>query len=119
MKIKNILPPGSGPAGNRPKTTDFSRETTVRTLARDPPKGGGPRTKQKMVLSTATLCYAAMLPGRKSAFRAGFWRDCYRESTDIGPPAGRRAHFGAYPVAVPSKSCPEGRFPARRHYCVT
>jgi hypothetical protein len=39
------------------------------------------------------------LPGRKSAFQAGFWPDCYRENTEIGPPAGRR-------------------FPARKHYCV-
>ena len=38
----------------------------------------------------ATLCYAIVLPGRKSAFRAGFWPECYRESTEIGPPAGRR-----------------------------
>ena len=26
--------------------------------------------------------YAIMLPGRKSAFLAGFWPDCYRESTE-------------------------------------
>ena len=39
------------------------------------------------------------LPGCKSAFQAGFWPDCYRENTEIGPPAGRR-------------------FPARKHYCV-
>ncbi len=37
--------------------------------------------------------------GRKSAFRAGFWPDCYRESTDIG----RRADFEAFPVAVRPK----------------
>ncbi len=37
-----------------------------------------------------TLCYAIVLPGRQSAFRAGFWPDCYRESIEIGPPAGRR-----------------------------
>ncbi len=30
-----------------------------------------------------TLCYALVLPGRKSAFRAGFWPDCYRENTEI------------------------------------
>ncbi len=29
-----------------------------------------------------------MLPGRKSAVRAGFWPDCYRERTEISPPAG-------------------------------
>ena len=37
------------------------------------------------------VCYAIMLPARKSAFRAGFWPDCDWESTEIGPPAGRRA----------------------------
>ncbi len=37
-----------------------------------------------------------------SAFRSSLWPDCYRESTEIGPPAG-----------------PEGRFTARKHYCVT
>jgi hypothetical protein len=37
-----------------------------------------------------TLCYAIVLPDRKSAFRAGFWPDCYRESNEIGPPAGLR-----------------------------
>jgi hypothetical protein len=40
------------------------------------------------------LCYAILLPGRKSAFRDGFWPDCYRESTEIGPSAGRRPAFG-------------------------
>ena len=32
-----------------------------------------------------TLCYAIVLPGRNSAFRAGFWLDCYRDKTEIGP----------------------------------
>ncbi len=41
-----------------------------------------------------TLCYAMVLPGRKSAFRAGFWPDCYLERTEIGPPAGRRLAGG-------------------------
>ncbi len=35
-----------------------------------------------------TLWYALVLPGRKSDSRAGFWPDCYRESTDVG--RGRR-----------------------------
>ncbi len=44
----------------------------------------------------ACMCCAAtlMLPGRKSAFRAGFWPDCYRESPEIGPPAGLRPAGG-------------------------
>ena len=44
----------------------------------------------------STQCYAIALPGRKSAFRVRFWPDCYRESTDIGPPAGLRP-AGAFP----------------------
>jgi hypothetical protein len=65
------------------------------------------------------LCYAIVPPGRKSAFRAGFWPDCYRESTAIGPPTGRRVDFGAFPVAVRPKSSPEDQLTARRRYCVT
>ncbi len=39
-----------------------------------------------------------------SALRpAGFWPDCYRESTHIG----RRADFGVFPVAVQPKSGPK------------
>ncbi len=41
-----------------------------------------------------TLCYAIVLPGRKSAFRAGFRSDCYRECTEMGPPAGLRPTGG-------------------------
>ncbi len=46
---------------------------------------------------SSTLCYAIVLPGRK---------------------AGRRADGGAFPVAVRSKSGPEGRFPVQKYYCV-
>ncbi len=45
----------------------------------------------------------AVLPGRKSAFRVGFCPDCYREGTEIGPPAGLRPAGGrsrCFPVAV-------------------
>ena len=42
-----------------------------------------------------------MLPDRKSAFRAGFRPDCYRESTESGPPAGRRPAGG--PISVFSR----------------
>ena len=35
------------------------------------------------------------------------------------PKVGRRADFGAFSVAVRAKSGPGGRFPARKHYCVT
>ncbi len=46
-------------------------------------------------------CYAIALPGRKSVFRAGFWPDCYRESTDIGLPAVLRPAGG--PISVFSR----------------
>ncbi len=42
----------------------------------------------------STLCYATMLPGRKSSFRAGFQPDSKRESLKIGPPAGLRPAGG-------------------------
>ncbi len=49
----------------------------------------GARTAQTD-LRVLTLCYAIVLPGRKSGFRAGFRPDYIRESLKIGPPAGRR-----------------------------
>ncbi len=49
-----------------------------------------------------TLCYVIVIPARKSAFRTGFWPACYRESTEIGPPAGRRPAGG--PISVLSRS---------------
>ncbi len=33
------------PGRNRPKTPDFIRKVAVRTLPRDPPGEGGPKTK--------------------------------------------------------------------------
>ncbi len=48
-----------------------------------------------------TLRQAVELPGRKSAFRAGFWPDCYREGTEIGPAAGRGPAGG--PISVLSR----------------
>ncbi len=50
---------------------------------------------------THALCYAIVLPGRTSAFRAGFWLDYYREITEIGPPAGLRPAGG--PISVFSR----------------
>ncbi len=48
-----------------------------------------------------TLCYAIVIPSRKSDFRAGLWPDCYRESTEFGPPAGLRPATG--PISVLSR----------------
>ncbi len=51
-----------------------------------------------------------LLPGRKSAFRAGLWPDCYHEKTEIGPPAGRRPaggpRFRFSPGSSPAKIRP-------------
>ncbi len=60
----------------------------------------GPST----VLSLCTPCYAIVLPDQKSAFRAGIWPDCYRERTEIGPPAGRRP--AGRPISVASLRVP-------------
>ncbi len=59
-----------------------------------------PKTKMKNPPICPTLCYAIVLPARKSSLRAGCWPDCYRESTDIGPSAGRKPDFVAFPVAL-------------------
>ncbi len=48
-----------------------------------------------------SLCYPIVLPDQKSTFWAGFWPDCYRESIEIGPPAGRRPAGG--PISVRSR----------------
>ncbi len=48
-----------------------------------------------------TLCYAIVLPGRKSAVRAAFWPDCYRERSEIGPPAGLR--LAGEPISMLSR----------------
>ncbi len=50
---------------------------------------------------------AGLLPGK------------HRNRPSGRPKAGRRADFGVFPVAIRPKSDPEGRFPARKHYCVT
>ena len=57
--------------------------------------------------------------GKLPWFRDGFRPNCYRESTELGLPAGRRVRFGSFPVAVRPKSGLEGRFTARMHYCTT
>ena len=78
-----------------------------------------PRCPWKDLKFPAGVCYAVVLPGRKSVFRAGFRPDSNRESIKIGPSAGRRSDFDAFPTRILPKSGPEDRFPARKHYCVT
>ncbi len=67
----------------------------------------------------ATLCCARLLPGRKSAFRAEFRPDSRRECLTIGPPAGRRTDFDAFPIRIWAKSGQQARFSTRKHYCRT
>ena len=47
-----------------------------------------------MQLQGCTLCFAMVLPGRKSGFRVGFLQDSNRESLTIGHPAGLRPDVG-------------------------
>jgi hypothetical protein len=53
-----------------------------------------------------TLCYVLVLPGRKSAFRVGFWPACCRESTEIGafgqPEGPVRCSPGSSPAEIRS-----------------
>ncbi len=43
-----------------------------------------PRKERNVLGGTHYSCYTTVLPGRKPAFRAGFWPDCYRANTQIG-----------------------------------
>ncbi len=52
-------------------------------------------------INVCIRCYAIVLPGHKSAFRAGFWLDCCRKRTEIGPPAGLRP--AGRPISVLSR----------------
>ncbi len=45
--------------------------------------------KSSAIIEQITVCYAIVLPGRKSVFRARFQPDSNRESLKNGPPAGR------------------------------
>ncbi len=54
IKIKNVLPPD--PGRNRPHINDFLGKLTIRTFPRDPPRGGEPITKSKIVLHLGFQC---------------------------------------------------------------
>ena len=56
------------------------------------------------------------LPGR---ILAGLLPGKHRNRPSGQRSAGRKADFGSSPVAVRPQSGLEGRFPARKHYCVT
>ncbi len=96
---------GSGPVPARIDFLEGSGGRQPRTGGglerRQPPPGGGlerrqpPRIRRRGLgggpgdlscfgpVDIDTLCYAIVLPGHKSAFRAGFWPDCCRENTEI------------------------------------
>ncbi len=96
-----------------PRTSPGPR---TRSRGRLPPGGvGEPPWEIKLY-----LCYAILLPGRKSSFRVRFRQDSNRESIKIGPPAGRRlADVEAFPCRIRPKSYPEDRFSARSIIIVT
>ncbi len=59
---------------------------------------------QSVKLNHGTLRYAIMFPGRKSAFRVGFWPVGYLERSEIGPPAGLLPAGGFCFVCFPGSS---------------
>ncbi len=63
--------------------------------------------------NSSTLCYAIVLPGRKSGFRAGSGK--HRNRPSGRPSAGRTADFEAFPIRNRATSSPEARCPARKH----
>ncbi len=73
-------------------------------------RGSSPPTRSASWSPKSILCYAIVLPGRKLAFPAGFWPDCYRESTArdelAGSPkegAGRAGTWGEMRTSARSK----------------
>ncbi len=59
-----------------------------------PPSSNRGRSVGPSFLDKVIPCYAIVLPGRKSALRAGFRVDSTREILKIGCPAGRRPAVG-------------------------
>ncbi len=55
--------------------------------------------RMQQFISRCTLRYAAVLPGRKSVFQAGFRPASSRECSKLGPPAGLRPAGG--PIGFP------------------
>ena len=122
MKMPNILPPGSGPeSAQNPRSPEGDDEYVQKSPKREG-WGGGKGRKPKVFdriwgpraspgPGGGTLCYAIVLPGRKSGFRAGFRPDSSRGNLKIGPPAGLRPAGG--PILMLSR-LESGRNPARK-----
>ena len=131
FKIKNPSAHRDLVGGPQDHRSLAARSTVAATLhevcscARRSPRGQGtgrspPRAKWLRMaqapqdLSQNGYGYAIVPPGHKSAFRAGFWQDCYRESTEIDPPAGRR--LAGRPISMLSGNSPAKIQPGRRIY---
>ncbi len=76
--------------------------------------GLGPGLPGTRACPVLALCYAIVLPGRTSGFRAGFRPESSRESLKIGPPAGEVFLIGVWP-----NSARKLNFWPGKHYCVT
>ncbi len=110
---------GPGPAQSTPMThisanrahrsPEGRRTRTVKRVSRRPIINSGSSASQWTSgpgIGLPGWILAGLLPGK------------HRNRPSGRPSAGRRADFSAFPVAVRPKSGPEGRFPARKHYCV-
>ncbi len=71
------------------------------------------------VVFCCTLCYAIVLPGRKSVSGTKSGSDCSVDGYKIGPPAVRKADVEAFPIRIRPKSGPEARVPDCKNSCVT
>ncbi len=110
--------PASCPPSNvsRPKSgPKLSRALGMGNLGPDLGRLVGSRLLYFMLRNSASgpelglpgRIFAALLPGK------------HRNRSSGRPSAGRRADFGAFPVAVRLKSGPEVRSSVRKHYCIT
>jgi hypothetical protein len=108
--VTNGPNPGRKPDQNRPKLkyifhflsqspTEFQSNLNGSYVT--VPEYGHQMAVELVYGSGFIICYAIVLPGRKWAFRAEFGPDCYRERTEIGPPAGRMPAGG--PISVFSR----------------
>ncbi len=77
----------------------------------------GPASSAAGILYVTQSCFRAI--NRPSGPDFGRTATGKTPKSALRPAFGRRAGFGAFPVAVRPKSGPEGRFTARKHYCVT
>ena len=103
-----------------PRTTSNCSHMICSHIHRSP-TGAAAGTISRLLLKPVgvkesfTFCYAIVLSGRKSEFRAGFRSDSNRESFRMG----LLADFEAFPIRIQPNSGPEYWFPSRKQYCIT